>query len=138
MECCNCKAKNVCAAVVQPGSVICMMNHMRHCGTHAEEEAHRQAGDYCQYCGHRLREIGRERFCNNVNCRNRYVNVCGAITMDEKAIYSCVDREHDAWRCGQCGYIENFEADGPVENGWNLCPGCGKEITLAAERWRAE
>lgn len=31
--------------------------------------------NYCQYCGHRLREIGRERFCNNVNCRNRYVNV---------------------------------------------------------------
>lgn len=31
--------------------------------------------DCCQYCGHRLREIGRERFCNNVNCRNRYVNV---------------------------------------------------------------
>lgn len=30
---------------------------------------------YCQYCGHRLREIGRERFCNNVNCQNRYVNV---------------------------------------------------------------
>ena len=31
--------------------------------------------DICQYCGHRLREIGRERFCNNVNCQNRYVNV---------------------------------------------------------------
>lgn len=48
---------------------------MRYCGTHAEEEPRRQQGDYCQYCGHRLREIGRERFCNNVNCRNRYVNV---------------------------------------------------------------
>lgn len=46
-----------------------------YCGTHAEEEPRRQRGDYCQYCGHRLREIGRERFCNNVNCRNRYVNV---------------------------------------------------------------
>lgn len=53
--------------------------------------------------------------------------------MDEKAIYSCVDREHDAWQCGRCGYIENFEADGPVENGWNFCPGCGKEIELAAD-----
>lgn len=61
--------------VVQRGSVMCLMNRMRYCGTHAEEEPRRQQGDYCQYCGHRLREIGRERFCNNVNCRNRYVNV---------------------------------------------------------------
>lgn len=61
--------------VVQPGSVLCLMNRMRYCGTHAEEEPRRQRGDYCQYCGHRLREIGRERFCNNVNCRNQYVNV---------------------------------------------------------------
>lgn len=75
MDCYDCKAKSVCAAVVQPGSVICLMNRMRYCGTHAEEEPRRQQGDYCQYCGHRLREIGRERFCNNVNCRNRYVSV---------------------------------------------------------------
>lgn len=46
-----------------------------YCGTHAEEEPRRQQGDFCQYCGHRLREIGRECFCNNVNCQNRYVNV---------------------------------------------------------------
>lgn len=75
MDCYDCKAKSVCAAVVQRGSVMCLMNRMRYCGTHAEEEPRRQQGDYCQYCGHRLREIGRERFCNNVNCRNRYVNV---------------------------------------------------------------
>lgn len=66
MDCYNCKAKSVCAAVVQPGSVICLMNRMRYCGTHAEEEPRRQQGDYCQYCGHRLREIGRERFCNRL------------------------------------------------------------------------
>ena len=60
MDCYDCKAKSVCAAVVQPGSVLCLMNRMRYCGTHAEEEPRRQQGDYCQYCGHRLREIGRE------------------------------------------------------------------------------
>ena len=59
MDCYNCKAKSVCAAVVQRGSVICLMNRMRYCGTHAEEEPQRQQGDYCQYCGQRLREIGR-------------------------------------------------------------------------------
>lgn len=57
MDCYDCKAKSVCAAVVQPGSVICLMNRMRYCGTHAEEEPRRQQGDFCQYCGHRLREI---------------------------------------------------------------------------------
>ena len=45
--------------------------------------------------------------------------------MDEKVIYSCVDQEHNTWNCRGCGYIETFEADGPVENGWNFCPGCG-------------
>ena len=52
--------------------------------------------------------------------------------MDEKVIYSCVDREHNAWNCRGCGYIETFEADGPVENGWNFCPGCGHEIEVEA------
>lgn len=43
--------------------------------------------------------------------------------MSEKStVYECVDREHDAWRCRACGYIENFEADGPTENGWHFCP----------------
>lgn len=51
MDCYDCKAKSVCAAVVQPGSVLCLMNRMRYCGTHAEEEPRRQRGDYCQYCG---------------------------------------------------------------------------------------
>ena len=48
--------------------------------------------------------------------------------MEEKAVYTCVDQEHDAWRCRRCGYIEDFEADGPEENGWHFCPGCGREI----------
>lgn len=47
---------------------------------------------------------------------------------EKSAVYECVDREHDAWRCRACGYIENFEADGPTENGWHFCPGCGREI----------
>lgn len=47
---------------------------------------------------------------------------------NEKTVYTCVDKEHDAWTCGACGYIEDFEADGPVENGWRFCPACGREI----------
>lgn len=31
--------------------------------------------NFCQFCGQPLRQIGEERFCSNVNCKNRYVNV---------------------------------------------------------------
>lgn len=75
MNCYDCKAKEVCIAAAEPGSVMCMINRMRYGGTHADDGPRRQQGDYCQYCGHRLRELGRERFCDNVECRNRYVNV---------------------------------------------------------------
>jgi ribosomal protein S27AE len=53
--------------------------------------------------------------------------------MNEKTVYACADQEHDAWVCGKCGYIENFEADGPEENGWRFCPACGREIVIADE-----
>lgn len=62
-------------AAAQPGSVMCMVNRMRYGGTHADEGQPRQAGHFCQFCGQPLKEIGRERFCNNVNCRNRFVSV---------------------------------------------------------------
>ena len=75
MECYNCKAKAHCVAAAQPGSVICMVKRMKYCGTHADDAPARQPGSYCQHCGQRLREIGQKRFCNNVNCVNRYVNV---------------------------------------------------------------
>ena len=51
----------------------------------------------------------------------------------EETEYICVDQEHDAWKCAKCGYIENFEADGPAENGWYFCPACGRKITKLVE-----
>lgn len=54
---------------------MCMVNRMRYGGTHADDGPPKQAGHFCQFCGQPLREIGRERFCNNVNCTNRFVNV---------------------------------------------------------------
>ena len=63
----------------------------------------------------------------------REKNGGGVMGFSEKsAVYECVDREHDAWRCRACGYIENSEADGPTENGWHFCPGCGREIIVEA------
>lgn len=48
----------------------------------------------------------------------------------ETTVYDCADPEHDVYVCRKCGYIEDFEADGPAENGWGFCPGCGRVIVL--------
>ena len=52
-----------------------LINRMRYGGTHADDAPPRQAGNFFQFCGQPLRVIGTERFCNNVNCQNRYINV---------------------------------------------------------------
>ncbi len=39
--------------------------------------------------------------------------------------YTRADRAHNVWNCCRCGHMEQFEADRPFENGWNLCPVCG-------------
>lgn len=44
-----------------------------------------------------------------------------------ECVYACVDQEHNTWRCS-CGLLTTFEADGPHENGWNVCPACAREI----------
>lgn len=61
MNCYDCYAKAYCMAAAEPGSVVCMINRMRYGGTHADDRPPRQAGDFCQYCGQRLRVIGTER-----------------------------------------------------------------------------
>ena len=75
MDCYYCKAKGKCMAAAQPGSVMCMVNRMRYGGTHADDRPPRQEGGFCQFCGQPLRQIGEARFCNDVNCRNRFVDV---------------------------------------------------------------
>lgn len=39
--------------------------------------------------------------------------------------YGRADRANNVWNCRRCGHLERFEADGPYENGWNVCPVCG-------------
>lgn len=48
----------------------------------------------------------------------------------EITVYDCVDPENDAYKCRKCGHIEDFEADGPEENGWGFCPACGRAIVM--------
>lgn len=39
--------------------------------------------------------------------------------------YENVDKINNVWKCRHCDYLQKFEADGPFENGWNVCPSCG-------------
>lgn len=39
-----------------------------------------------------------------------------------------MDDAHHVYQCGNCGRLWKFEADGPFENGWDHCPGCGLPI----------
>lgn len=51
--------------------------------------------------------------------------------MDMKlGTFECIDEVNNAWKCRICGFIEVFEADGPYENGWNICPYCATPIII--------
>ena len=51
--------------------------------------------------------------------------------------YGRADRAHNVWNCRHCGHLQQFEADGPFENGWNICPVCGGVILRPASNGQA-
>ncbi len=42
------------------------------------------------------------------------------------------DEDSDSWDTG-CGEKFCFIVDGPVENGMNFCPYCGKQLAIKVE-----
>ena len=48
--------------------------------------------------------------------------------MNEETKYRLIDEVSNTCMCQDCGFMASFEADGPVENGWNVCPHCGGVI----------
>lgn len=44
--------------------------------------------------------------------------------MKRTSSYRLVDPANNVWQCRICGHMERFEADGPFEAGWNVCPVC--------------
>lgn len=38
-----------------------------------------------------------------------------------------VDEDNNVYQCDQCRALHQFEADGPYENGWQVCPCCGEK-----------
>jgi len=43
------------------------------------------------------------------------------------------DPVHDKWDCKICGQAYQFTFEGPKENNYRYCPGCGNEIVLEEE-----
>ena len=76
--CQNCGAKGYCIEMCEPGSIMCLLNRLRSGRTKADVLSHEAPlinPQYCAYCGKPLKVIGTERFCNNVQCLNRFQNV---------------------------------------------------------------
>lgn len=72
MDCSSCEARHNCMAVVEPGSIACTLTRVMYGG---EESPYRKHGTpkFCPLCGKPLKVIGTERFCNNVQCENRFI-----------------------------------------------------------------
>ena len=76
--CQNCGAKSYCIEACQPGSVVCLANLLRTGRTKADISSYKAtptSPQYCAYCGKPLKVIGTKRFCNNVQCLNRFQSV---------------------------------------------------------------
>ena len=79
MDCSSCKARHNCMAVVEPGSIACMAHLLQAGGTKADGNPYQTRGvpKFCPICGKPLKVIGAERFCNYVQCENRYIPMEG-------------------------------------------------------------
>lgn len=64
-------------AVVEPGSIACMAHLLQAGITKVVGNPYQTRGvpKFCPFCGRPLKVIGTERFCNNVQCENRYVSM---------------------------------------------------------------
>ena len=72
MDCSSCGVRFRCPLAAEPGSFACTLTRVMYGG---EESPYRKHGTpkFCQLCGKPLKVIGTERFCNNVQCENRFI-----------------------------------------------------------------
>lgn len=47
--------------------------------------------------------------------------------------YRLIDEAHSVWQCENCSHIAPFEANGPISNGWAVCPCCARMIADDSE-----
>lgn len=75
-QCYKCAAKHECGSAVEYGSIICMVNRM-HSGQSKADfiGAKKPEQLFCAYCGQPLTDNGRNKYCSNVQCPNRFEDV---------------------------------------------------------------
>lgn len=75
MDCTSCGARFRCPVAAEPGSVACIVVRLKLNETKESGGPYHIAGTpkFCPICGRPLRVIGAQRFCNNVQCENRYI-----------------------------------------------------------------
>ena len=68
----SCGVRFRCPLAAEPGSFACTLTRVMYGG---EESPYRKHGTpkFCPLCGKPLKVIGTERFCNNVQCENRFI-----------------------------------------------------------------
>lgn len=79
-ECRGCESIDECPTAVQPGSLMCLSKRMSNRQTKGQQIKAADGytptlGGNCRICGNPLRIIGTQRFCNNLNCLNIFVEV---------------------------------------------------------------
>lgn len=47
--------------------------------------------------------------------------------------YRLIDEARSVWQCEECSHIAQFEANGPISNGWIVCPCCARMIADDSE-----
>ena len=72
MDCSSCGVRFRCPLAAEPGSFACTLTRVMY---GREESPYRKHGTpkFCPLCGKPLKVIGTERFCNNVQCENRFI-----------------------------------------------------------------
>lgn len=72
MDCSSCGVRFRCPLAAEPGSFACTLTRVMYGG---EESPYRKHGTpkFCPLRGKPLKVIGTERFCNNVQCENRFI-----------------------------------------------------------------
>lgn len=75
MNCSSCEARHTCLLTIDPNSIACMEHLILESVPKAMESPCQTPSTpkFCPICGKPLKVVGTERFCNNVQCENRYI-----------------------------------------------------------------
>ena len=77
MDCNSCGVRFRCPLAAEPGSFMCILTRAQYGGQKERPYQTPVTPKFCPICGKPLKVIGTERFCNNVQCENRYIPMEG-------------------------------------------------------------